>query len=209
MTSRSLPRPCSALEARERLLSLVGQGTYVYGTGDYRPKVIGGKLVDKPWTTHESGLVGSDCAGVAICWAYMLRRHRPGFARGRAVGFDDVDDDINCNSAIEDALTARELFEVVTTPAIGVILAYPSFSIKDADGEVHQFIGHCAGVVSIDRCLEWNPLEPDYSLLDIVQCRGGTGRKPGVIRSDASLFDHHDAKWSQPARRTVMLRAIV
>ncbi len=194
------PRPCSSLEAVARVNAMVGQGEYIYGTGDYRPR--GG--VDVPWTS-KGGKLGSDCAGLAICYAYMLRRNRPGFARGsHPVIPYDIDDDINCNSALEDALGHRELFEPITTPALGCLLVYPTFRIA---GRESPFIGHVGIVVSLARCLEWNPLDPDYSLLDVVQCRGPNGRSPGVVRTDGSLWDHHDERWPKIEHRTTMLRA--
>lgn len=184
--------PCSVDEAIHRALSMVGQGMYVYGTGDYRP----GKA-DLPWTTR-SGRTGSDCAGLAICYAYRLVRHRPGFNEG---SWATIADDINCNSAIEDASHKRELFERIDRPELGCLLTYPTYI---AHGK--QFIGHVVIVVGTSRCIEWDAADPAYHLLDVVNCYGPTGRKPGVMRTDGSGFDRHDDVWPKPEHRTVMLR---
>jgi hypothetical protein len=70
---------CSAADAVGRAGRLVSSrtGQYVLGTGDYRPTTTS----DTPWTVN-AGLTGSDCAGFAICWAWKLVRHRPGFNKG-------------------------------------------------------------------------------------------------------------------------------
>jgi hypothetical protein len=101
------PRPCSAREAVERALSLVGQaGSTCSALAPTTPS-------DLPWTRDPAGQLGTDCAGFAISWCYKLPRHRQGFNAGpRAT----VSDDLNCNSAIEDADHKRELFERVFTP---------------------------------------------------------------------------------------------
>jgi hypothetical protein len=118
-------RPLPPLEAVGRLLYRVGE--------------------DMPYTLGTE----RDCAGV-VCAAYKLTRHRQGFARGKLPAdwakFADVEDDINTNSMIKDALINRELFRFVPDGALlaaGDLLAYPTIRIKDADdGEVHTFIGH-------------------------------------------------------------------
>src|SRR5215831_17450620 len=100
---------------------MVGNGgQYELGTGGYRP----GAADDKPWTTAGSGAVGSDCAGFAISWCYKLPRHRAGFNAG---AWASVADDLNCNSAIEDADHKMELF-VRATGAVqpGDLIAYPT-----------------------------------------------------------------------------------
>lgn len=196
------PRPCSAAEAVDRALRMVGHGTYVLGTGDYHPVIAGGTLIDIPWTERD-GEIGSDCAGLAISYAYMLKRHRVGFNQGP---WASVEDDINCNSAIEDADHNRELFERVHRPELGVLLTYPTIRLA---GHPHPFIGHVGIVVGVSRCLEWDEGSPDYSLLDVVQCCGPQGRTPGVIRSDGSIWAHHDHLWPKPEHRTAMLRALL
>lgn len=204
----SEPRPCSGAEAVQRALRMVNNGgQYVLGTGDYRPTIINGKLVDVPWTWRE-GMLGSDCAGFALSWCYKLKRHRQGFASGRLPDFyrdlSDVDDDINCNSAIEDALTTKDLFRVVDRPEPGCLLVYATLKLP---GHPRPFIGHVGIVTSIKRVAEWDIAMPQYHLLDVAQCKGPNERKPGVVATDGSLWDAHDRNWPKPQHRTVMLAA--
>lgn len=192
------PRPCSADEAVARALSLVGKGgQYILGTGDWRP--TSPTAPDVPWTTRD-GQVGSDCAGFAISWCYKLPRHRPGYNHGP---WATVEDDLNSNSALEDAQHGRELFELVTTPAPGVLLLYPTFRLQG-----HTFIGHVGIVTSVKRCAEWDFDHPPYRLLDVAQCKGPNGRKPAVVATDGSLWEHHDSLWPKGQRRTWMVRAL-
>ena len=187
----SLPRPCTSTTAVERALSLVGKGgQYVLGTGDY--------LGDGPPWTSRGGLQGSDCAGFAMCWAYKLPRHRPGYNKGP---WASVADDINCNSGLEDAAHARDLFEFTDTPRLGDLLCYPTFTVSGK-----RFIGHVGIVVGV-RAAEWDPERPQYELLDIAQCKGPNGRKPAVVKTDGSLWAHHDTVWPKLQHRTRMLRA--
>lgn len=193
---------------------MIGRGgQYVLGTGDYKPRIVAGKLIDTPWT-ERLGIKGSDCAGFALCWCYKLRRHRPGYASGRVPreywDQSDVDDDINCNSAIEDALTTRELFEIVDRgpPLAGDLLVYPSLRLTLNDGSVFRNIGHVGIVVSTARVgADWTWLEPDYHLLDVAQCKGPNGRAPAVVLTDGSVWDRHDQIWPKKAHRTLVLRA--
>lgn len=198
-----------------RALSLINKGgQYVLGTGDYRPVYTAGKLTDTPWTWR-NGKLGSDCAGFALCFCYKLKRRRPGFASGRVPAEfrdqKDIDDDINCNSAIEDALTDRELFEPVNSgiPQPGDLLVFASLRLKLADGSTFENIGHVGIVTSNARIVghAWNWVDPQYHLLDVAQCRGPTGRGPAVIQTDGSLWERHDEVWPKPAHRTVVLRA--
>lgn len=186
MTSTG-PRPLfSAAQAIAQARALVGRGVYTLGTGDIDTKN------DEP----------RDCFGFAVCEVYGIKRHRPGFNEG---SWATVSDDLNTNSAIEDADHAHELFERVFTPTPGVLLSYPTIRLK---GHAVPFIGHIGIVVGVSRCLEWDHDRPDYSLLDIVQCRGGNGRRPGIIASDGSVWSHHDSIWPKPEHRTVMLRVL-
>lgn len=188
-------RPCSAEEAVQRALSIVGQGgAYYLGTGAYYP--IGG--IDLPWTRNEAGKLGSDCAGFAISWCYRLRRHRPGFNRG---AWASVSDDLNCNSLIEDADHHQELAERAFTPFPGALLLYPTFTSRSK-----SFIGHVKIVTSVSRCIEWDHERPDWSLLDTAECMGPDGRRPGVLAGTGASFVEHDRKWPRPEHRTVMLR---
>ena len=186
--------PCSPAEAVRRALSLVDKGgQYVLGTGDFRGDGF------PPWTTRD-GLLGSDCAGFAISWCYKLKRHRPLFNRG---SWSTVSDDLNVNSAIEDAQHTQELFEVADRPEPGVLLCYPTFR---AGLLRRRFIGHVGIVTSVARCAEWDADAPRYDLLDIAQCCGPNGRSPAVLATDGSVWSRHDAKWPKPQHRTVMVR---
>lgn len=175
-----------ALAAVELAKSLVGTGVYQLGTGD--------------WDTRVGGQ--SDCAGFAICKCYGLRRHRPGFNRG---AWASVSDDINCNSLIEDADHARELAAPVTTghPQIGDLLTYPTFTVSG-----HRFIGHVVIVTGIGRLLEWDWARPTWGWLDVAQCLGPNGRKPGIIASTAVHFDDHDKQWPKDEHRSRLLRML-
>lgn len=186
MSTGSRPK-YTATDAVDRARALVGRGVYTLGTGDMDSKDDDAR----------------DCFGFAFCELYGVRRHRLGFNRGP---WASVEDDLNCNSAIEDADHAGELFERVQTPAPGVLLTYPTIRIRGQDGVLHQFIGHVGIVVGVARCLEWDHDHPSYSLLDVAQCRGPNGRKPGIVATDGAVWDHHDATWPKPEHRTVMLR---
>lgn len=182
------PRPqFAAAQAVAHARALVGRGVYQLGTGDIDSRG------DDP----------RDCFGFAFCELYGVRRHRPGFNHG---AWATVSDDLNCNSAIEDADHAGELFERVTKPSLGVLLAYPTIRLRGADGQMHAFIGHVGIVTGVSRCLEWDHGHPNYALLDIAQCRGPNGRKPGIVSTDGAVWDHHDSLWPKPEHRTAMLR---
>jgi len=195
--------PCSAQDAVDRANQIANRGgRYVDGSGDYRPT----DDTDLPWTPIAHG-VGSDCAGFALCWAYCLTRHRPGYNHGP---WASVSDDINCNSALEDAAHARELFRFLTEdeqPAPGDLLCYPSFTIKDSDGAPHPYIGHVGIIIGTGRIKDWKSGWANYEQLDVAQCRGPDGRAPGVILTDGSVWSHHDSIWPKPAHRTQVLRA--
>lgn len=194
--------PCDATEAVQRALSLVGVPMpYVLGTGDYDPAAT----VDVPWT-QRGGLTGSDCAGFALCWCYKLTRHRPGYNVGP---WATVSDDINCNSAIEDAEHGGALFRIADgDPKPGDLITYPTIRIYGQDGELHTFIGHVCIVVGVSRAEQWSPSLPDYSLLDVAHCHGPNGRRPAVTRADGSHWNQHDAVWPKPQHRSRLLRAV-
>lgn len=201
----SEPRPCTASEAVARALSIVNRGgAYQLGTGDYEPAVIAGKLVDRPWTS-KGDVVGSDCAGFAISWCYKLKRHRPGYNNGP---WASVSDDLNCNSALEDAQHQQDLFELVTNrPQPGDLLVYPTFRITDKNGNELTFIGHVCIVTSAGRVTTWDASRPAYEMLDVAQCKGPNGRSPGVVATDGSIWSHHDGIWPKPEHKTHVIRA--
>lgn len=181
---------CTPDEAVARARRWAGRGgQYRLGTGDYNPA-----QGDRPWT----GLPpASDCAGFAFCFCWRLKRHRPGFNRGR---WATVSDDINTDSALEDALHHKELFIVVTTPQPGDLLVFGSVR---KDGKRIR-IGHVGLIESVPT--EWDPLQPQYSSLTIIQCKGPNGRAPGVVRTDGALWDRNDVRWPKPEHRTYILR---
>ena len=190
--------PCGAAEALQRALSIVEQGgMYVYGTGDYKPK----NGVDLPWTPKDKK-TGSDCAGFAICWAYKLKRNRPGFNKG---SWATVADDINCNSAIEDAQHKKELFRLVgddEKPELGDLVVWPTFTPK---GATKEHIGHVGMVMGIDR-VNWSPGWRAWDELDIVDCHGPTGRVPGILTGTGAKWAAHDKKFkSEPAKHQCVL----
>jgi len=201
------PRPASAAEAVARALSIIGKGgQYALATGDYRPVTVGGHLVDLPWTAREKdGLIGSDCAGFAICWCYKLRRHRPGFNRG---GDFDCEDDINNNSVLGDAMGAMDCFQVVQDlPQPGDLLSYPTFRLA---GVPQPFIGHVGICVGVDRVDidAWDLNEPRFDQLDVAQCHGPDKFTPGVVQTDGSIWLRHNHDWPKPQHRAYLIRAL-
>lgn len=183
-------------ESVSRALSMVGvKMPYVLGTGDWRP--VGPTGADVPWTAN-GGATGSDCAGFAISWCHQLKRHRPGFNRG---SWSTVEDDLNCNSAIEDAEHKRELFVRAEAPQPGDLVAYPTIRLG---GKV--FIGHVCIVVNVSRVAEWDPKFPDYSLLDVAHCHGPHGRIPAVTMADGAIWNRHDEQWPNAWHRSKVIR---
>jgi CHAP domain len=135
----------SMAEALQRAQSLVNQGEYILGTGDYRPREdANGNCIDLPYTQHNgSGPAGADCAGFAVCWCYKVVRHQPGFNHG---SWATVSDDINVDSVIEDARHTQEMGTVIKTPVAGAWLLYPT--IRDPRNP-QPFIGHVAIIESV------------------------------------------------------------
>lgn len=215
MREQCQPRPCSATEAVARALSLVqrGDGEYRLGTGDYRPRTVGGKLIDLPYTTRDDSKMGCDCAGV-ICWCYKLVRHRPGYNVG---GPYNVEEHMNCNSMLGDAMRGNDVFKIVADdPRPGDVIAYPSFFLYDQDGkrlkgddgnDMH-WIGHTAIVVGVSRIPRWDVHHPRWDLLDVVQVKGPDGRSPAALATDGSIWMHHDEQWPKAQHRSWLMRAI-
>ena len=187
------PRPRhSADEAVSHALAMVGHGIYQLGAGDIDSNN------DDP----------RDCFGFAVCECFGIRRRRPGFnawQRDLDGRTPSVIDDLNCNSAIEDADHARELFERADRPRPGDLIAYPTIRLP---GHAQPWIGHVAIVVGVDRVRDWDLAAPDWSRLDVVQCCGPAGRRPGILRTDASHWNGHDATWPKPEHRTALLRVL-
>lgn len=211
----ALPRPTTATEAAYRAHSIAGAGgQYVLGTGNYSPEIIPGGVRDLPWTKRESdGLVGCDCAGLVV-WAYKVRRHRPGYNKG---GRFDVEDDLNCNSMLGDAMGAQDLFTLVDSglPQVGDVIAYPSFYLYDSyghrmlhNGSPLHWIGHTCIVTDTGRVDHWDWKRPAWYQLDVAQCKGPDERAPGVVLTDGSIWSHHDSVWPKPEHRSWLIRGI-
>jgi len=185
-------------EALQRAQSLVNQGEYILGTGDYRPRQdANGNSLDLPYTQHNgSGPPGADCAGFAVCWCYKVVRHQPGFNRG---SWATVSDDINVDSVIEDARHTGEIGTVITVPVPGAWLLYPT--IRDPRNP-QPFIGHVSIIESVPT--EFDAGAPDYRTLTVIQCCGPNGHKPAIIRSDGYYWWHHDQLWPKPEHRSVI-----
>ena len=187
-------RPCPPDLALARARMHVGRGgEYGLGHGGYDSK-----RPDIPWDIEEK----LDCSGFAMSWVWEIPRNRPGFNHG---AWSTVSDDINTASAVEDARHRQELYEIVTEPAAGNLLVYPTIVIV-VDGHEHKYIGHVSIIESIARVVKWNRQRPAYSLLDIIHCKGGNGRRPAILREPGRIWDAHDAKWPKPEHRSVMLR---
>lgn len=185
--------PCTSSEAlnRARVQLVKGGGQYLLGTGNYKPNND-----TDPWTYRNSEL-GSDCAGFAICYCWKLVRHRPRFNHGP---WATVEDDINVNSILEDAVHKQELAEgVVTKPELGDLICYPTFQYRDRG---KKFIGH----VAIINCVPASFQPGRYDTLAIIQCHGPDRFKPGVVATDGSLFLHHDSLWPKDEHRTKIVR---
>lgn len=170
-----------------RALAWRDKSEYQLGTGNYNPN-----QPDSPETVHhKTGKRGADCAGFAVCFAHKLRRHRPGFGRGPGAR---VVDDLNSDSVLYDAIHNQELFElVIGPPNAGDLLIMPS--TYDRTGE-RTGIGHVMLAIA-NRAREWQHdlLPRPWGLVDVAQCRGPNGKRPGIIVSDASVCARHDAKW--------------
>lgn len=205
MTAKQ-PLPCSREEALERMRRICGVGgAYGLGEGDYHPRLVDGELVDVPWTGE---LELGDCSGVALAWAFKIPRNRPGFNRHSKATISNA---INTASAVEDARAKRELYEIVTTPAPGILLVWPTVTVRRWDPVKKKWfrkklkIGHVSMIESVKRATEWNFEEPDYGLLDVLHCRGPRGRRPGVVRETGKVWRDHDRRWTAPEHRSVML----
>lgn len=183
-----------------RLMTQVGRGEYQLGAGGWDP--------DHPDTCFhphwETGKVGCDCSRFAICFGLKLRGHRPGFGKGPGA---HVVDDINSDSALYDAIHNHEIFTLVDgPPEQGDLLIIPSrFDAKTGE---RAHIGHVMPVRK-NRALEWDHklLPRPWNLVDVVQCRGPNGKRPGVVTTDAAVCAAHDANWLKvPAMWTQVIR---
>jgi hypothetical protein len=201
------PRPLyTAAQAVMHARAAVGHFTYQLGTGDLDTPIEG----------------KTDCV-FALVHCYGIKRHRPGFNRnipGRRrtlMGPDgnapSIVDDINCNSQIEDANYAQDLMRELDDhelPAPGDILAWPSITLRHADGTKYfDGTGHNGIVVDVTRALaKWNPRAPDFATLDVVQCCGPNDHHPGVVLSDGVAWRVHSSQWPKPEHRSRILRVV-
>lgn len=201
------PRPLRTAEAAAAYaLSMVGRGVYRWGTGD----------------VHSKDDDARDCWGFAFNECYLVPRHRPGFNRGwrDADGrTPSIEDDLNCNSGIEDADHAGELFRRVHVPMVGDLIAYPTLypstsklSAVDvgrgAGFSKATMYGHVMIVVGLDR-LEtevWDVNKPDWALLDTVQCCGPAEHRPGIVAGNGYDMTVRDRLVTDPRDRTALLR---
>jgi hypothetical protein len=192
--------------------SLVGiDMPYALGTGDYSTAVATGGP-DVPWTRRaKDGLVGADCAGVAMSWASQIPRHRPGLNHG---SWATVSDDLNTNSGIEDAEHEGDLYTVVHGDDVfpGDLLCYKTIQlrtpdgtdwIRNEDGSIKKWIGHVQMIEVVP--VGWKRSD-GWTALTVLQCCGGDGRRPAVIRSDAHAMDMHDHVWPKQEHRVHVLR---
>lgn len=164
-----------------------------------------------------------DCVGFALSRCSQIPRHRPSYNRDLltkllAQGMDptqagayafvlDVEDDVNTNSMIGDALTDQDLVQFVGTPQEGDLLVYPTVKLVNASGK--RWEGHAAKVTGVSRLGSlWNPARPDYALIDTAQCVGPNDHEPGVIATDGRYFAEWRATWPRPEHTVRILRLI-
>ena len=187
-------------ELVSRALTQRDQGEYQLGAGGWDPK--------RPHTTFgphwKTGKVGSDCSRFAISWALKLAGHRPGFGKGKGAR---VVDDINSDSALFDAIHNHELFELVEgPPQMGDHLFMPWYFDPKTGERID--IGHVM-LVTKNNAIEWDHkiLPRPWERVEVVQCRGPNGKRPGVIVSSAAVCAAHDAKWVKvPSMWTQVIR---
>lgn len=189
----------TASEAVSRALSVVGKtdGCYYLGSGDYRPRPMGvWPGIDLPWTAGPNNKQCSDCAGFAICWCWKLRRHRPGFNKGP---WATVEDDINVNSIMEDAVHWLELAYEISPAEVmpGDLLCYPTFKVSGK-----RFIGH-VGIVT-DIAPKYT--NGKYQYLLVAHCHGPNLRTPAVTLNTGMLWEKHDKLWPKIQHRTHVIR---
>jgi hypothetical protein len=188
-----MPRITTPLEAVSRARSLVGRGTYALGTGGYKPSPGIDEDLD-PWIPHpRTNQRGDfcDCWGL-VSWAFRQRRHRPGYNPGGS-----VTDDINTDSAIEDASRIpkgaakprAELWQLVDTHSAqcGDLIVYPS--IRGPGGERLR-IGHVGIICAVDY-----PVGKGLSLpFRVIQCSSQQPLGAAIRETDARAWEKRD-RW--------------
>lgn len=187
------PRPArTAARAVAEALVLVGSGIYLLGARD---------------EDAERGVY--DCFSFAVRHCYGLPGHRPMFNRGWRAdanfpGGASVVDDLNSNSAIEDAFHAAELFELVRDdPRPGDLLAYPTIHLS---GHPEPWVGHVQICTGVNRVRQWDPARPKFSLLDVVECHGPDGRINAIRSTTGAVVDAHNVTWPKAQHRGYLLR---
>jgi hypothetical protein len=190
--------PCSPEQAVQRMLDLETsrKGCYVWGAGHFdpdHPEMLG--------MTTVKGMTGWDCAGAAVSHAFELFRHRPGFnAQPQAT----VSDDLNVDSILEDADPRRggllELGELATIPAPGILLLTPTIRIP-----AKNFVdpGHVRLIIDATK---WDPSASKWADVTYLECCGGPGRAPGVIRNTGESVDKWDSVWPKWNMCAAMVR---
>lgn len=181
-------------EAVQRCLKLIGAGTYKLGALD-----------------EDADRLVFDCTSFCMRYAYGLDGHRPGFNRDWKADWmtgttATVVDDINSNSAIENALFGNgELFQLVTgAPQVGDIIAAPTIHLP---GHAEPWIGHGVIVTNVDRARgHWDPQWPEFALLDVAECHGPNGTHPAIRMNNGTYFDGWRAKWPKVQHRSWLLR---
>lgn len=185
---------------------------YELSAGDYHPiyDFRGDLVEDSPWTSAADGrpVVGCDCSGFAIAYCHRLPRHRPGFNRTPTA---TVSDELNTDSAVEDALTQQTLFIPIIAPSLGIaqmpkpgdLLVYKAIRLP---GHPYPWIGHVCLVVAVDPAFD--PAHPDWRLVTVIQCFGGNGRKPAVEQTDGTFWRNHDQVWGTDPQLGVMLERL-
>jgi hypothetical protein len=184
----------SATEALERCRKLLDCGTYKLGALD-----------------EEADKLIFDCFSFVVRYGYGLDGHRPGFNRDWKVDWmtgwtASVVDDLNSNSAVENALFGdRELFEVVLgPPRLGDIIAAPTIRLP---GHPDPWVGHAVMVTGITRAKGvWDPARPTFAMLDVIECRGPDGRNPAIRQTNGTWFDERAGIWPKVQHRPWLLR---
>jgi cell wall-associated NlpC family hydrolase len=182
----------SPAQAVARCLALVGKGEYRLGALD---------------SDAERGVF--DCTSFCMRYAYGLPGHIPGYNTGWGQDWmtgatSTVVDDLNSNSAVEDAMHAAALFQlVIGPPLVGDIIAAPTVYLAG-----HKpWIGHGVIVVGTERARgHWDPQRPTFAALDVVECHGPDGCSPAIRRTTGAWFDERGQTWPKVQHRPWLLR---
>jgi len=195
----------TADEVVKRLLSVVGQGVYhlQYPNGDYNLLKN-----DAPWSHQATDQC--DCWGL-IAWANKQPRHQPGYNRGSLSrsfpGWPTVVDDVNTDSALEDAARLEPVLWQIVPAGLeraGDVVVYHTIFVNRNPRNEHCNVegvgtllkwGHVAGLVFVGPT-GWK--DPETRL---VQCHGPNGRRPGVVNTNNGIFLNHEITWNRDGHR--------